>query len=61
MEAVNLCRLTDQDKDEIIQAAKQVCRWYGWHSLQMVRGLGDLEKLKKLIEEKTGLELEEYT
>lgn len=51
-------RLSDSDKDEIILQAIQVCRWAGW---MLLRKAAEVEKLKKLIEDKSGFSIMEYT
>ncbi len=56
----DLASLTDQDKDAIIRQAIQVCRWVGWMRAGVVPGLLQFEKLKAEIEERLGLEIEEY-
>jgi len=54
---------TDEDKDAIIEQAKIVCRWMGWIELGISRqpASESIRKLKAMIEESTGAEIEEYT
>lgn len=53
--------MSEQDKDEIIAKAVQLCKWVGWMRNSPLTLVRKVEELKTLIEDKTGKEIEEYT
>ena len=50
--------LTEDQKDQIVQAAIYACKWTG---RQILTQAVELQRLKDTIEKITGKEIEEYT
>lgn len=54
-------KLTDAQKDAIVEAAFEACMWYGWCKVYSTSAVKTIEDLKEKVEKITSREIEQYT